>query len=145
MEKMKWDHFYKGMNPEYWHMLAHKVDGKHPASYSELLLAVWKLEWWAEARDPLLLKPTTTGGTNVTQSQQLGNMYPSRKLKGNHTFTAQSTIVECVETEGDSTVGPEGEKEIESSEGDMETLNEIGGADQPISYIVQFVNAVKLY
>ena len=30
-------------------MLAHKVDEKHPTSYSELLLAAQKLEKWAEA------------------------------------------------------------------------------------------------
>ena len=43
MEK-KQDHFYEGLNPKYQHMLAHKVDGKHPASYSNVLLAVEKLE-----------------------------------------------------------------------------------------------------
>ena len=49
-------------------------------------------------------------------------------------------------TEGDSNVKPEGEEETESSEGeDPDTLGEIGGADQPISYIVCFANAVKLY
>ena len=88
MEEMKQDHFYEGLNPKYWCMLAHKVDGKHPASYSDLLLAAWKLERQAEARDPLLPKTTTTGGSNVTQPQTSGNLFPSRKLKGNHTFTA---------------------------------------------------------
>ena len=34
-------------------MLAHKVDGGHPASYSDLLLAAQMLERWVEARDPL--------------------------------------------------------------------------------------------
>ena len=82
-------------------MLAHKVDGKHP-SYSDLhLCAAQKLGRWAEARDPLLLKTTTTGGSNVTWPQALGNLFPSRKLKGNHTFTAQSAIVESIGTEGD--------------------------------------------
>ena len=38
-------------------------------------------------------------------------MFPSRKLKGNCTFTAQIAIVESVGTEGDSTAGPEGEEE----------------------------------
>ena len=51
---MEWDHFYKGLNPEYQHMLAHKVDGEHATSYSYLLLVAKKLEKWAEARDPLL-------------------------------------------------------------------------------------------
>ena len=38
-----------------------KVDGKHPTSYSNLLLAAGKLDRWAEARDPLLPKTTTAG------------------------------------------------------------------------------------
>ena len=53
VEEMKCNHFYKGLNPKYQQMLAHKVDGKHPASYSNLLLAKQKLEIQAEARDPL--------------------------------------------------------------------------------------------
>ena len=44
MEEMKWDCFHEGLNPEYWHMLAHKVDGKHSISYSDLLLVAWKWE-----------------------------------------------------------------------------------------------------
>ena len=69
-------------------MLAHRVDGENPVTYSELLLAVWKLERQAEARGPLLLNATTTEGSNVTHSQSQGNLFPSRKLKGSHTFTA---------------------------------------------------------
>ena len=86
VEEMKQDHFYKGLNPEYQHMLAHKVDGEHPASYSNLLFAAKKLERWAEAGDPLLPKTTTTGGLNVTWPQTSGNLFSSRKLKGTHTF-----------------------------------------------------------
>ena len=102
---------YEGLNSEYQHMLAHNVDDKHPASYSNLLLAAQKLERQAEARDPLLSKPTMTGGTNVTWPHLSGNLFPSRKLKGNHTFTAQSTIMESVGTEGDLTEGPEGRRD----------------------------------
>ena len=29
MEEMKQDCFYEGLNPKYWHMLAHKVDAPH--------------------------------------------------------------------------------------------------------------------
>ena len=36
IEEMKQDHFYECLNPKYWQMLAHKVDGKHLASYSNL-------------------------------------------------------------------------------------------------------------
>ena len=81
-------------------------------------LATQKLERWAEARDSLFPKTTTTGGSNVTQPQALGNLFSSRKLKGNCAFTAQSTIVGSVGTEGVSNVKPEGEKEAEFSEGE---------------------------
>ena len=113
---MKQDHFYEGLYPKYWHMLADKVDGNHPASYSDLLLAAWKLKRWAETKDPLLSKTTTTGGLNVTQPHTFGNLFPSRKLKGNHTFTAHCTIVESIGDEEDLGVKPEGEKEAESSD-----------------------------
>ena len=70
---------------------------------------------------------------------------PSRKLKGNHTFTAQSAIVESIGTEEDLSVKPEGEEEAESSDEDLETLSGIGGAYQPVGYIVCFANVVKLH
>ena len=106
------------------------MDDEHSANYSDLFLAAQKLERWAEARDPLLLKTTTTGGSNVSQPQALGNLFPSRKLQGNHTFTAQSTILESIAAEEDSSVKPEEEEEAESSdEEDPEILSRIGGAD----------------
>ena len=41
---MKCDCLYEGLNPKYQQMLAHKVDSEHPAGYSNLLLAAWKLK-----------------------------------------------------------------------------------------------------
>ena len=117
VEEMKWDCFYKGLNPKYRHMLTHKVDGKHPISYSNLLLAAQKLERWAEARDLLLPKTTMTGGSYVTWPQASGNLFPSMKWKGNCTFMAQYAIVKSIGTEGDSTAGLEGKEEVESSGG----------------------------
>ena len=143
---MKWDHFYEGLNPKYQHILAHKVDGKHPASYSNLLLVAWKLERHAEVRDPLLPKTTITWGSNVTQLQTPGNLFPSRKLMGNCTITAWSTTVESTKAEEDLSIKPERDEEAESSaEEDTETLCGVGGADQLVGYIVHFANAVKLY
>ena len=104
IEEMKQDHLYEGQNPKYQHMLVHKLDIKHHTCYTDVLLAAQKLERWAKARKPLLWKTTTTGGSNVTQSQTLGNLFPSRKLKGNHTFTAWSATVEGTEAEEDSGV-----------------------------------------
>ena len=70
-DEMKQIHFYDGLNLKYQHMLAHKVDGKHPTSYSDLPLAAHKLERWPEARDPLLPKTTTTGGNQATNIGEL--------------------------------------------------------------------------
>ena len=42
VEEIKCDHFYEGLNLEYWQMLAHKVDGENPTGYSDLLLAAQK-------------------------------------------------------------------------------------------------------
>ena len=53
--------------------------------------------------------------------------------------------MESIGTEENLTAGPEGEEEVGFSEGDPETPSKIGGAEQPLSYIVQFVNAVELY
>ena len=86
VEEVEQDCFYEGLNPEYQQMLVHKDDGENTVTYSKLLLAAWKLEGWAEARDHLLPKTTTTGRLNVTHSQSQGNPFPSRKLKGSHTF-----------------------------------------------------------
>ena len=46
-----------------------------------------------------------------------GTFFPFRKLKGSHTFMAQSTIVGSIGTEEDLSVKLEGEEEAESSEG----------------------------
>ena len=75
VEEMKGHNFYDGLNPENQCMLAHKVNGKIPATFSDLLLAVRKLERWEEARDPLLLETITTGGWNVTQSLRSANCF----------------------------------------------------------------------
>ena len=114
VKELKWDHFYEGLNPDYQCMLAHNVDGKHPTSYSNLLLVAWRLERQTEARDPLLPKDTTTGGSNDTQPQAFGNLFPSRKLKGSCTFITWSTIVGSIGTEMDLSVKLEGEEEAKS-------------------------------
>ena len=94
VQEVKWDHFYEGLSPKHQCMLGHKVNGENLVTYSKLLLAAQKLERQAEARDPLLQKTTAAGSSNVTHSHSQGNLFPSRKLKGNHTFTAQSAAVE---------------------------------------------------
>ena len=103
------------------------------------------MERLAVAWDPWLPKTTTTGGSNVTQPQTLGNLFPSRKLKGSCTFTAQSTILESLGGEEDSSVKPEREEEAESSdEEDDKPLSGTNGADQLVRYIFHFANAVEL-
>ena len=56
VEEVKQDHFYKGLSPEYQQILAHKVNGENPVTYSELLLTAQKWERHVETRDPLLPK-----------------------------------------------------------------------------------------
>ena len=51
VDEVKPDHFYKGLSPVYWQMLAHKVIGENPVTYSELLHVAQKLERWVEARE----------------------------------------------------------------------------------------------
>ena len=101
MEHVKQNYFYKGLSPEYQWMLAHKVNGENPVTYSELLLTAQKLERLVDARDPLLSKTPTTVSSNVTHSHSQGNLFPSWKLRGNCTFTSQSAAVEDHEIEED--------------------------------------------
>ena len=55
-------------------------------------------------------------------------------------------MVEDHETEEDSDLKPDGEKETESSaQEDMAMSGDFGMADQLLGYIVQFTNAVELY
>ena len=111
-------------------MLTHKVNGENPVTYSELHPAAWKLEKWVEVRDPLLPKTPTTRSLNVTHSHSQGNLFPSRKLKGNQSFKAQSAAVEDHKTEEDSGPKPDGEKEAESSaEEDVGMTGEVGDVD----------------
>ena len=126
-------------------MLAHKVNGENPVIYSQLLLAAQKLERWVEARDPLLPKTTTAGSLNITHSHSQGNLFPCRKLKGSHTFTAQSAVVEGCETKEDSGPKPDGEKAKPSTEEDLGLSGEVGDVDPSLGYILQFANVVELY
>ena len=145
MEEVKWDHFYEGLSPEYQQMLSHKVNGENPVTYSKLLLASQKLERWAEARDPLLLKTTTAGSSNVTHSFSQGNLFPSRKVKGSHTFTTQSAAVGDQETEEDSDPKPDRERMPSPLLRKTGTTGEVGNVDPSLGYIAWFANAVELY
>ena len=144
MEEVKQDHFYKGLSPEYWQMLTHKVNGENPVAYSELLLTGQKLERWAESRDPLLPKTPITRSLNITHPHLQGNLFPSRRLKGNHTFTAQSVAIEDHETEEDSGPKPNGEKRAESSaEEDMVMTGRVTDVDPLLGFVMQFTNVVE--
>ena len=131
--------FYKGLSPEYQQMLAHKVDGENPVTYSKLLLTAWKLERWVEVRNPLFPKTPTTRNSNVSHSHSQGNLFPSQKLKGNHTFTAWPAAIEDHKTEEDSGPKPDREKEYEGTTGD------VGDVNPSLGHITQFANVVELY
>ena len=59
--EVKQDHFYEGLNPKYWQMLAHKVNGENPVTYSKLLLAAWKLKGGQKPETPCSPKPLLLG------------------------------------------------------------------------------------
>ena len=122
------------------------MDGEHPASNSDLLLAVQKLERCAEARYPLPPKMAATTGSNMTNSQMPENLFPSCKLKDNCTFTTQAMTIGNDEAKEDPGEKPEGEGETESSaDEDVEVSGRIGEMDQSIEYIVCFMKVIKLY
>ena len=138
---MKWDCFYEGLNPQYQWKLAYKVDGKHPTSYSDLLLAKT-----GQSQNCPAPKDHHNWRIECYLATSIGNLYPSRKLKGSCTFTACSAILKSIGAEEDLSVKPEGEEVAESSdEKDSETSTVIGGADQLVRYIVCFANVVDLY
>ena len=146
VEEVKWDCFYKGLSPEYQWMLAHKVDGENPVTYSELLLAAWKRERQEETRDPLLPKTTTAESSKAIHSHSQGNLFSSRNLKGNCTFTGWSAVVEDCEMGEDSGPKPYEEKEDKSpAEENVGITGEAGDVDPSLGYIVWFTNAVELY
>ena len=139
LEDIKCNCFYDGHNPEYWQMLAHKVDGEHPASYCDLLLDGEKLERWAEARDPLPPRMTVTNGSNAMHSQMSGNLFPLHKLKDNCTFAAQAATIGNNVAEEDPGVEQEREEEAEPSDDkEVEASGEVEEADQSIEYISHF-------
>ena len=127
-------------------MLAHKGNGEDPVTYSKLLFADQTLERWTEARDPLLPKNTTVGSSNISCSHSQGKLFPSRKFKGNHNFTAKLVAVEDHETVEDSGPKSNGEKKADSSgEENAGMSGEAGDIDPSLGYITWFANVIELY
>ena len=116
-------------------MLAHNVEGEHPASYSDLLLATQELERWAEARDPLPQKMAATSGLNMMHFQ----------MPGNCTFATQATTIGNEEVEEDSSVKQEGGEKEPSADEEVKTSGRIGEMVQSVEYIIQFAKVVELY
>ena len=115
-----------------------------PIPNCSLLPRNWKDGW--KPQDFLLPKTTTAGSSNIIHSHSQGNLFPSMNLKGSHTFTAQSAVVEDCEAEEDLGPKPNGEKEAKSSaEEDAGLLGKVGDIEPLLSYIMWFTNAVKLY
>ena len=135
-----------GLKPKYQCMLAHKVDGENPAGYSNLLLATQKLERRAGARDPLSPKTAVTSWSNVICSKTPGNLFPSWKLKGNHTFITQAATVGNAKGKADSGVKQEGEGETKPlADKEVKVLGGAEGTDQPMENSIHFAKVVKLY
>ena len=141
VEEVKWDHLYKGLSPEYWQTLAHQGWWWKSCHLFWIALTAWKLERWAEARDP-----PTTGSSNVTHSHSQGNLFPAKKLKGNCTFTAQSTALEDCKTDESAGPKPSGEKKAKScAEEDVGMTGEVCIVDPLLGFITWFTNVVELY
>ena len=82
----------------------------------------------------------------MTHSQTPGNLFPSDKLKGNCTFTAQAATIGNDEGEADSSAKQEGEGETEPlADEEVKASGRVGGTDQHMEYIIHFTKAVKLY
>ena len=146
VEEVKQDCFYEDPSPEYQQMLAHKVDGEKLCYLFQVAPSFPELERQAEARDPLLLKTTTARSSNIIHSHSQRNLFPSRKLKGNCTFTAQSAVVGDCEMEEDSGPKPNDETEAESpAEEDARLTVEVSDVEPSLGYIVWFANVVELY
>ena len=67
-------------------------------------------------QDPLPPKIAVTSGSNVIHSQTPGKLFPSCKLKANHTFTTLALIIGSVE--GEANPGAKQE------EGELEPLGD---------------------
>ena len=146
VEKMKHDFFYEGLNPQYQQMLTHKVHGENWAGSSDLLQATWKLERRTEARGPLPPETAVTSGSNAIHSQTPGNLFPSLKLKSNHTFTAHAVTIGSVEGKTDTGSKQEEEGETDpSADKEVKALGRAEDTDQPMEYIVHFTKGVGGY
>ena len=134
MPEVNWDCLYEGLSPEYQQMLAHKVNGLNCSSQPRS---------WKDGQKPEIpcsQKNPTTGIMNVTCFHSQGNLFPSRKLKGN------CTTVEDHENEDDLGPKPDRGKEAKSSAGkEVETTGKVGDVDLLLGYITWFANMVELY
>ena len=118
VEEMKQHHFHEGLIPKYWCMMALKVNGEHPGSYS--WLAPCSLEVVEMGRSQRSPAPKDYHNWRIKcyPASDIGELVPSRKLKGSHTFMAQSAIVESIRPEENLSIKPEGEEVAESSVGE---------------------------
>ena len=98
-----------------------------------------------EAQDPLLLKTTTAGSSNVTVlTHKEIYFHPGSWIVA--TLSQPNPQVEDCETEEDSGPKPDGEKETESSaEEDMGMLGEVGNVYPSLGYIAWFANMIELH
>ena len=126
-------------------MLAHKVYGEHPAWYSWPAPSSLKVGKMGRSQRSSTPEDHYNWRIKCNLFSDIGELVPSQKLKGSHTFTAWSATVESNEAAEDSGMKAKEEEEAESSAGeDSEPQVELGG-DQSFGYTVCFANVVKLY
>ena len=82
----------------------------------------------------------------MIHSQTPWNLFPSHKLKGNHTFNTQAVTVGNVEGEADSSAKQEGYGETEPlADEEVKLSDKAEGIDQPMEHIICFAKVVELY
>ena len=141
MEEIKHDCLYEDLNPKYWQVLVHKVDGENwPAPNC------MKTGKKGRAQGHSSPKDSCNQWIECNTFSDQGNLFPLYKLKDNHTFSSQVVTIGNAEGKADSDKKQEGEGEMEPSVAkEFEVSGGVEGTDQPKEFIICFAKVVKLY
>ena len=129
LKGVKQGHFYEGLKEGHQVMLVHKMEGKHPATYTKLLKAVRQIKKWSQARDPT----SQLDGPSNVQATTSTSLFPSCRLKGNYlTFSGRAAVLEDDE---DCDVGDDAQEE-DSSDAEKEGPWDTGASEPSEEYMV---------
>ena len=123
MEEMKGDHFYEGLNPKYWQILAHKVDGENPAGYFDLLLATQKTGRKSRNQRPSAPKDNCKQWIECYTFSDPRQLIPLMQVEGqpyfhhlsfNH-WNAKGEVYSSMKQEGEEEMEPLADEEVKAS------------------------------